>query len=482
MENLAFASAGELARRLRARQIGCRELLDLYIERVERLDPRVNAVVVRRFEAAREEARERDAELQRGEDLGPLHGVPMTVKESFDVPGLPTTFGFPEHIDNVAKKPALAVERLQRAGAIVFGKTNVPVGLADWQSFNPIYGVTHNPWNLERGPGGSSGGGAAALAAGLTGLEIGSDIGASIRNPAHYCGVYGHKPSFDIAARAGHSLPGMYAPSDISAIGPLARSAFDLELALQIIAGPNVRDGRAWRLELPPPRKTGLSEYRIAVMPSDPTAEVDDAVADEIEKLASWLERQGAKVDRRARPVDPARAHEVYVLLLRAATSARLTEEAREAQLRARDTLGDRADYYAWHVRGNTMSHWEWLRLNNERHKMRLDWERFFEDYDLLLCPTAATTAFAHNPVGERWERMITVNGKDQPVTTQLFWAGYSGMVYLPSTVAPIAIAADGLPVGVQIVGPQYEDLACIRFAQLLEREYRAFEPPPGMV
>jgi amidase len=481
MENLAFASAGELARRLRAREIGCLELLDLYIQRVERLDPPINAVVVRRFAEARREARERDAALARGEDLGPLHGLPMTVKESFDLPGLPTTFGFPEHIGNVAERPALAVERLQRAGAVIFGKTNVPVGLADWQSFNPIYGVTKNPWNLERGPGGSSGGGAAALAAGFCGLELGSDIGASIRNPAHYCGVYGHKPSFEIAARVGHSLPGMYAPSDISVIGPLARSAFDLELALNVVAGPSGRDGRAWRLELPPARKTRLSEYRVAVMTSDPTAEVDAAVADEIEKLAGFLEGQGAKVDRRARPVDPARAHEVYVLLLRAATSGRLPEGAREAQLRARETLGARDDYYAWFVRGNTMSHWEWLRLNNERHKMRLDWERFFQEHDLLLCPTAATTAFPHNPFGERWERMITVNGKDQPVTTQLFWAGYSGMVYLPSTVAPIAIAADGLPVGVQIVGPQYEDLTCIRFAQLLEREYRGFAPPPGL-
>jgi amidase len=481
MENLAFASAGELARRVRAREVGCLELLDLYIERVERLDPRINAVVVRRFEEARAEAREREAELARGEDLGPLHGVPMTIKESFDLPGLPTTWGYPEHIGNVATRPALAAERLQRAGAVIFGKTNVPVALADWQSFNPIYGVTNNPWNLERVPGGSSGGSAAALAAGLCALELGSDIGASIRNPAHYCGVYGHKPSYEIAARDGQSLPGVYAKSDISVIGPLARSAFDLELALDIIAGPSPVDGRAWRLELPPAKNARLSEYRVAVMASDPTAEVDAAVQGEIEKLGRWLEGQGAHVDWQARPVEPALAHEIYVMLLRAATSGLMAEEPREALLRAREKLGERSDYYAWMVRGNTMSHWEWLKLNNQRHKMRLDWARFFEDFDLLLCPTAATTAFPHNPNGERWERMISVNGRDQPSTTQMFWAGYSGMVFLPSTVAPIAVAADGLPLGVQIVGAQYEDLTCIRFAQLLEREYHRFEPPPGM-
>jgi amidase len=481
MENLAFASAGELGRRLRSREIGCLELLELYIDRVERLDSRINAVVVRRFEEARAEARERDAELARGDDMGPLHGVPMTIKESFDLPGLPTTWGFPEYIGNVATKPALAAQRLMRAGAVIFGKTNVPVALADWQSFNPIYGVTNNPWNLEPVPGGSSGGSAAALAAGMCALELGSDIGASIRNPAHYCGIYGHKPTYEIVARDGQALPGVYAKSDISVIGPMARSAFDLELALGVVAGPNAVDGRGWHVELPPPRRARLSDFRIAMMPSDPTAEVDAAVMGEIETLGRWLESQGAQVDWKARPVDPQRAHEVYVMLLRAATSGRLTEEQREAQLRERERLGDRTDYYAWHVRANTMSHWEWLRLNNERHEMRLEWERFFEAYDLLLCPTAATTAFPHNPNGERWERMIPVNGKDQPSTTQLFWAGYSGMVFLPSTVTPIGIAADGLPVGVQIVGGQYEDLTCIRFAQLLEREYRGFTPPPGL-
>ncbi|MCB1543495.1 MAG: amidase, partial [Rhodoblastus sp.] len=261
-DRLAFASARTLAAMVRDKEASAVELLDFYLARVDRLNPRINAVIVQRAEAARQEAVRCDEMTAKGQSLGPLHGVPMTVKESFDVAGTPSTWGLTAHRDNIAGADALSVERLKRAGAVIFGKTNVPVSLADWQSFNPIYGVTNNPWNVERTPGGSSGGSAAALAAGLTGLELGSDIGASIRNPAHYCGVYGLKPTFDICPRDGHLLPGAYAHGDISAIGPLARSAYDIETALDIIAGPNALDATGLRLELPRSSKTKVSEFR----------------------------------------------------------------------------------------------------------------------------------------------------------------------------------------------------------------------------
>ena len=480
-QDIAFAPATALAKLIRTKKLGALELLDFYVDRMERLNPKVNAIIGTRLPEARKAARARDNHARkRGAKLGPLHGVPMTVKESFDLPGLPTTWGLPQQANNVPTKPALAVERLERAGAVVFGKTNVPAWLADWQSFNPLYGTTNNPWDLGRTPGGSSGGAAAALAAGLTGLELGSDIGASIRDPAHYCGVYGHKPTFEIAPRDGHALPGSYALGDISVIGPLARSACDLEVALKIIAGPNACHARGVKLTLPKSEKKSVSEFRVAVMPTASCAEVDGAVAGQIEALAKWLRKAGAKVDMTARPVDPAKAHEVFIMLLRAATSSRLSEEAHDEMSRERAALKDRSDYYAWHVRANSMSHHEWLAWDNLRHQMVGQWEAFFERFDLLLCPPAATTAFPHNQQGERWERMIDVNGKPQPSTTQLFWAGYSGMAFLPSTVAPIGRAADGLPVGVQIIAPAYGDLTAIKFAQLLERHYRAFEAPPG--
>ncbi len=476
-----FSSAVRLASLIRRKRIGVREALEMYLSRVRARDREINAVVVANTRAARARADALDKLTgKRSATLGPLHGVPMTVKESFDVKGLPTTLGFPEHRGNVAREDGLAVRRLQAAGAVIFGKTNVPVALADWQTFNPVYGTTNNPWDVTRVPGGSSGGSAAALAAGFTGLEVGSDIGASIRNPAHYCGVYGHKPTFGVASRQGHGLPGGNPNSDISVIGPLARSAADLEVALQAIAGPGDLDAPAWSLKLPKPTQRTLADFRVAVMLTAETAEVDEAVQQRLLALARWLRSQGTRVDMKARPVDPAESHRVFITLLRSATSVGVNDEAYATLLGQRELLGDAQDYRAQMIRATTMSHRAWLQADRERLRHRDQWVAFFQRFDLLLCPVGATTAFPHNQVGERWERMIPVNGKPQPSTTQMFWAGYSGSVYLPSTVAPIGLADDGLPVGVQIVGPHLGDLTCIRFAQLIERGFGGFQPPPG--
>ncbi|HTO45691.1 MAG TPA: amidase [Burkholderiales bacterium] len=479
---LAFQSAKALAARIRTGRIASQQMLDLYLARMEKYNPRINAIIATDLKAARKRARAADAALAKGDLWGPLHGVPMTIKESFDVVGLPTTWGLPQLKDNYPTRNALAVERLLQAGAVLFGKTNVPVLLADWQTFNPIYGTTNNPWDLTRVPGGSSGGSAAALAAGITGLEAGSDIGASIRNPAHYCGVYGHKPTWGICAPEGQSLPGRFATQDIAAIGPLARSADDLEIALKIMAGPDAIDARGWRLRLPRPSKNALRQFKIAVMLNADTAEVDRSVQDRIQGVADFLAHAKAKISDRARPaIELAEAHHVYIRLLRAATSRNQTDELFARNLEAaRKVSPDDTAYYAWMVKGNTMYHRDWLQWNEARQQMRLKWAEFFQDYDLLLCPAAASAAFPHNHHGERWERMVTVNGRPQPSTTQMFWAGYSGMANLPSTVAPAGFTAAGLPVGVQIVGPQYADLTCIRLAQLLEREYQGFVAPPG--
>ena len=258
MLDLPFRSATALAAEIKRKTISASELLELFLKRVEAYNPALNAIVAMNLSEARERARAADEALARGEDWGPLHGVPMTIKESFDVVGMPTTWGVPELKNNYPTRNAIAVDRFLAAGAILFGKTNVPLYLADWQTFNAIYGTTNNPWDLSRSPGGSSGGSAAALAAGLTALEAGSDIGASIRNPAHYCGVFGHKPTWGICPPRGQALPGIVAPTDISVIGPMARSADDLELGLSIMAGPDDIDAAGWRLELPPPRRSRL--------------------------------------------------------------------------------------------------------------------------------------------------------------------------------------------------------------------------------
>ncbi len=483
MNDIAFLPAHEQALKLRRREVSALELLRHHLARVERLDPQVNAVVVRDFERALERARAADAALARGECWGPLHGVPMTVKESFDLPGLPTTWGFPSMRDNVATKPAVAVQRLLDAGAVIFGKTNVPVALADWQSFNPVYGTTNNPWHTGRTPGGSSGGSAAALAAGLTALELGSDIGASIRNPAHYCGVYGHKPTWGVVPMEGHQLPGDVCIDslDIAVAGPLARSAFDLTLAMDVVAQPLQAFGPlgwnpvAWRDRgLPPTR------LRVAVVADDPCAETDASVRDAIRTLAVFMRARGLLVDEEARPVHSEEHWDVYMHLLRSATGAHLGDEeyAAAQEQAARHPKGSR-DFPAWHWHGNTLNHREWVQYDERRAKLRREWASFFESFDLLICPVACSPAFPHMQTGYRWERMVSVNGKPQPSTQSLFWAGYPGLCGLPSTVVPLALSGEGLPVGAQIVGPVFSDPVGLRFARWLEMEYRGFQAPP---
>ena len=475
-----FRSAKELAADIRKKKIGCLELLNLYLTRVEKHNPALNAIIATDLEGARKRARAADRALARKQAWGPLHGVPMTIKESYDVVGMPTTWGIPELKDNLPPRNALAVDRLLGAGVVLFGKTNVPIHLADYQSYNAIYGTTNNPWDLSRAPGGSSGGSAAALAAGLTGLEAGSDIGSSIRNPAHYCGVYGHKPTFGIVPPRGQALPGRLAQGDISVIGPLGRSAEDLEIGLGIMAGPDEIDGAGYKLALPAPRQKALRDFRVAVMLTDPNSEVDDEVQARVQAVADFLAKKRAKISDRARPdIDTREAQRTYIHLLRAATSGRQTQEEFEQNFAATRGLaaGDES-YYARMLRGNTSSHRDWLAANETRHKMRWKWAAFFKEYDLLLCPAAASAAFPHDHQGERWERTIEVNGHRVPATDQLFWAGYSGMAYLPSTVAPAGFTKARLPVGVQIIGAQYADRACIQMARLLEREYQGFVPP----
>ena len=481
MPEIHYMSATRLISLLDAREIGARELLDHCLDRVERHNPALNAIIWQDAGRARAEADASDRRRAAGEGTGPLDGLPVTVKESFDLTGSPTTWGVPEYRDNLADTDSAVVEKYRAAGAVVFGKTNVPFMLADWQSFNSIHGTCNNPWDLTRTPGGSSGGSAAALAAGLTGLDTGSDIGASIRNPAHYCGVFGHKPTWGLVSERGQALPGDRAPTDIAVVGPLARSAADLELALDLLAGADGPAARAWRLALPGPRRQRLQDYRVGVLLSDPQAEVEQSCQDAIAALARWLEGEGATVEMGAKPDFPtAAAMEVYTMLLRAATSKRLSDEMIAQASEDLDRLPAVAiPYRRRMLEAQTMLHRDWLRWNERRYELMAGWEEWFETYDLLLCPAASSTAFPHDQAGERHDRMITVNGEAQPVVDQLFWAGYPCGYYLPSTVAPIGLAG-GLPVGIQIVGRRYDDLTCLHMAALIEEGYYRFTPPPG--
>ena len=479
---LPFQTAKQLAAGVAEKKIGCLELLDLYLERVEAYNPALNAIIATDIDGARKHARVSDKALAAGKKVGPLHGVPMTIKESFDVTGFVTTWGDPAFKNSRASSNSLVAQRMIDAGVTLFGKTNVPLNLADWQSYNEVYGSTNNPWDLGRTPGGSSGGSGAALAAGLTGIDAGSDIGASIRNPAHYCGVWGHKPTWGVVCPQGHALAGNVAYGDIGVVGPLARGAADLEIAMDVMAGPDAIDGRGWKLSLPRSRKKRLRDFKVAVLLTDRNAEVDHSVQEQIQQLADFLARKKATVSDKARPaIDTAELNDVYIRLLRGATSARMTDAVYEqARADAAHLPASDMSYFAQMQRGNSLAHRTWLQLNEKRHRMRLAWDAFFEDYDLMLCPVAVTAAFPHDQAGLRHKRTIVVNNRQVPVVDQIFWAGYSGVTWLPSTAAPIGQTSDGLPVGVQIIGPQYRDYECIQFAKLLEKEYRGFEPPPA--
>jgi amidase len=472
-----FFSATQLADLVRTGKIGALELLDHYIARTEQHDPRINAVVVRDFDRARARARVLDAQADKS---APLFGVPMTAKESFDIEGLPTTRGHIEAQHGAVRKSSIAIRRLAAAGAVIFGKTNVPVDLADWQSYNPVYGTTSNPWNTAHTPGGSSGGSAAAVAAGLTGLEVGSDIGGSIRVPAHYCGVYGHKPTFALLPNYGDPATSSAAGTDISVLGPIARSASDLAVVLDILAGPDP-DETAMTMTLPAPRFTGLKDLRVAVWAAQPGQVTDQETTAKLLELADGLERQGVTVSRTARPAfDPTEAYLLYLQLLDAAWSGRLSEDVIAGKRRRVAALADTANSADdIMVRMVDVTHRSWLGLNEKRFQWRRAWSAFFREWDVLLCPVIATAALPHRQDGATWDRRISIDGTEIAYNDMLFWPGLTGGYHLPATVAPMGSTKAGLPLGVQIAGPIYGDRSTVAAAALLEQAWAGFRPPP---
>jgi len=480
LKSFPFGSATAQAAALRKGQVSSVELLKAYLERVDRFNPALNALVVDDRKAAMNRARAADRALSKGEIWGPLHGLPMTVKESFDLQGQPTTWGHLPRKSHAASSDALAVQRLKAAGAVVFGKSNVPLNLADFQSYNAVYGTTNNPWDLSRGPGGSSGGSAAMVASGLSALEFGSDIGGSIRNPAAYCGVYGHKSTWCIVPKRGHSLaPKPGAEADLSVIGPLARSAGDLALALKLTVGADDLNARGMVYKLPAPPKS-VKGLRVAVWLDQDIAPVDDSVKTRIEAAARALAKAGAKVDFKARPdFDPAHAHRVYLMLLHANLAARRADYADLLAARAR-LRDDDSSEHAMALRASTASYKEVFDANQQREQLRWAWNDFFGRYDTMLMPITATAAFAHDPSEPMPARTMRINGADRSYFGQLFWAGLATAPFLPSTVAPVGLTAEGLPVGMQIVGPEFADLSTIWLAGELATLIGGYQPPPG--
>jgi amidase len=461
---LHWMSATELAAAISARDVSSVEVLEHLVARIAELDGPINSVVHFDLDRARVAARAADDLTVRGvERLGPLHGVPMTVKDSFQTAGCITTSGAPELAEFVPTEDAAAVARLRAAGAIPFAKTNLPLFADDIQTFNEVYGTTNNPHDLTRTPGGSSGGSAAALAMGFTPIELGSDIGGSIRVPAHYSGVMGHKPSYGIVAGHGQipGMPGTLTQADLAVVGPMARTVDDLSLCLEVIAGPDRWAAPAWRLDLPPSRADTLADFRIAAWIDDDQCPVDDDTSRVLRDTIDAITSAGGRVDLAARPsftLD--KAFRVYTELLFAALSG--------------GTPRDKLDEFAadpddtalgWIRRSTAARHRDWLSNNERRLQIRRRFEEFFTDYDALLMPVHPCPAIAHDHSMPQFARTVDIGGVERPYLDLWRWISLAALAYLPSTVVPAGMSHSGLPIGVQIVGPFLQDRTTLRLA-----------------
>ncbi len=480
----SFKTATELSAALAAKKVSAAELTRDAIGRIERHDGKINAICVRDFDRGLEAARAADAAIARGETR-PLLGIPLTVKESYNIAGLPTTWGFPAQKDFVPAEDALAISRVKAAGGVILGKTNVPVGLADWQSYNDIYGTTNNPYGLDRTPGGSSGGSAAALAAGYGPLSLGSDIGGSLRVPAFHCGVYAHKPTYNLVPVRGHTpppFPPLPLDRDMAVLGPMARSAADLSLLLDVIAGPDpLEAGVGYRLALPPPRYNDLKSFRVLVIESDPILPANKEIRDAIEKLADNLAKSGASVTRQS-PLLPdfAESSRLYMRMLISFLGAFVPPEAvAGAEAAAAKLAPDNRSLAAERLRGMTLSHRAWVLDDGARGRLRAQWRELFKTFDAVICPVMPTPAYPHDHSADQETRRINIDGKDCVYPDQLAWPGIATLPGLPATAIPIGLSPEGLPVGVQIVGPWLEDRTPLRLAELIEREFGGFAPPP---
>jgi amidase len=481
--SLPFSSAIELLRRLESRELSSRELLDLYLSRIEAHDDELGIVVEQAADAARAAAAAVDDARASGAQLGPLAGLPMTIKDAFEVVGMTASCGLPDLADHRPEHDAVAVERLRRAGAVIFGKTNTPPGAADWQTYNTVHGLTSNPWNRERTVGGSSGGSAASVAAGFTSLELGSDIAGSIRVPSHFCGVFGHKPSYGVVPVRGHipPLPGGLVRVPLGVAGPIARSAADLELALDVLAGPDELDATAWSLSLPACRHERLDGFRVGLWLGGGVYPVDGAYREAIEAFAGALRAAGVQVEEVELPFAPDEGFDVYLRTLFAIVG----QDPQEAGVMAMRGVDDETGYAVRMARAMRATAREWFGLLEQREHLFRAWRGFFADHDVLLCPVATGVAFPHD-IGDgtgvhssQLYRRLTVNGAQVPYFDTFMWPGIATNADLPATVMPTGRFVGGLPAGVQVIGPYLEDRTTIGFARLAEQELGGFTPPP---
>ena len=462
-EEVAFWSTTRQVDAIRKGEISSRELLELLIARIEKINPDLNAVITLDLEGARRLADEADAKLKDGELMGPLHGIPVTIKDALETKELRSTGGASELHNNIPSKDAAVVAAVKEAGAIVFGKTNLPRWSGDFQAFNEMFGTTVNPWDSGRVPGGSSGGAAAAVAAGLSSFEIGTDIGGSIRFPASFCGVFGHKPSWGVVPSTGyldHEAGGTI-EADINVHGPIARSAGDLEMLLKVLVR---KDGPLVAALAPPP--DDVTNLKVAAWLDDSFCPVDKKVLTVMDEAVTSLEEAGVSVDREARPdVDPEEASSLGLWLVSAAVVQSIAPETLEG-LEVESASAK-------------TSHRDWLVRCAEREIVRDKWAEFFDSFDAVIMPISFVPPFPHNQDGDFGTRTLICNGEERPYADLLRWTILTGMAYLPATTPPIGFDDDGLPISFQVVGPYGGDYTTIRLAGYIAELRGGYQAPP---
>jgi amidase len=473
----------ELVAGLRAGRLSSEALVKVAIARARDVNRRFNAVVSFDEAGALARAVEADRAAQAGRFMGPLHGLPMTVKDCFEVAGLPAVNGAPELAAHRPVRHATAVQRLVDAGAIIIGKTNVPLYSLDLQTFNDVFGVTRNPWNPDRTPGGSSGGAAVALATGVTSVEIGSDLAGSLRLPAHATGVCSLKPSFGVVPTAGILAPhpGMLRTPDLIVAGPMARKVADLDLLLGIIAGPAGRDAAGWRLDLPPAATSGRAS-RIAAWLDDEICPVDPGVGEVLGRATRALATAGIAVDERSRPdFDAGGYFRAFLQLMYGEMSSGFPDSVfRAFAAAARRHAGDES----WTPltvmpAAVAQSHREWLAAREQRERLASAWSDFFTRFDVLITPVAPTTALPHDHRPFE-ERTVRLRGREYAYMQQSFWCALATLAGLPAAVVPAGLAGDGLPVGLQIIAPYLGDRTALDVAARIEQVLGPLPSPPG--
>jgi amidase len=473
-----FASATQMLQALQNRKISSVELLEIHLAQIAQFNPHINAIITPNNENAKQMAQDADQARTQG-DESVLLGLPVTFKDCISVSGLRSTMGVAEYRDHIPEHEAVIASRVKRAGAIVLGKTNIPPWADDWQTDNAVFGRTSNPWNLDYTSGGSTGGGAAALAAGLTPLEFGSDMAGSIRVPAAFCGVYGHRPSETALPQTGGN-PWWVLPNPTLAFavqGPLARYAEDLELALDVTAGADQGEDVAWQLHIPAARHKRLQDFRIALLPSIDWLPVEPDI---IQALHSFMEKL-AQIGITVTEVQPQWGeglrdyYKLFLSMINARYSLGMDEETRDnaiAELRLKNDEFANAEAAGYAALASDYIGWF-----TKRENYRAAFRAFFKEWDVLIAPANMVTAFRHSNLPWQ-ERFFNIDDQSVSYNKQMVYASIATLSGQPSTVFPIGFNNAGLPIGIQAIGPYLEDRTSIRFTQLYAQEFGGFQPP----